>query len=491
MVQIKKGPAAGPANNKEITTMEDTTFEVKIPEGASLNKREESSLVNPVMAELLELIKPVDFRQKMNLEEDERPKQKHYVVLIVEGILEVAKAENYGLAVQNSFIYIFNGTYWAALDSNEFKMFLAEAGERMGHRELDCKHYTFRNELFQQFLATAYCPPPEPPQDVTLINLQNGTLEVSPKGFKLRKHRREDFLTYVLPFEYSPEASCPKFQAYLEEVQPDSSARQVLAEYVGYVFTRHIKLEKLLLLYGTGANGKSVFFDILNALLGKENISNFSLANLNEEHNRAQIVNKLLNYGSEIRGKIDTDVLKQMASGEPIQARLKYRNSFITDRYAKLAFNCNELPTEVEHNEAFFRRFIILPFEVTIPAERRNPSLAKEIIADELPGVLNWVLAALEKLLKQQKFTECNRVKEALARYRAESDSVAMFLEEEAYKPSATEHKPLKQLYQDYRPFCIDNGYRTVSNRTFSKRLKALGYEAKRISAGNVVFIEK
>lgn len=101
-------------------------------------------------------------------------------------------------------------------------------------------------------------------------------------------------------------------------------------------------------MYGTGANGKSVFFEIINSLLGNKNISNLSLGNLKEEHNRALIKNKLLNYGSEIRGNIEADIFKQLVSGEPIQARLKYGNTFIMRDYAKLAFNCNTLPKDVE-----------------------------------------------------------------------------------------------------------------------------------------------
>ena len=103
------------------------------------------------------------------------------------------------------------------------------------------------------------------------------------------------------------------------------------------------KLEKCLLLFGAGANGKSVLFEVINSLLGSNNISNLSLGNLKEEHNRALIKNKLLNYGSEIRGNIEADIFKQLVSGEPIQARLKYGNTFIMRNYAKLAFNTRPL----------------------------------------------------------------------------------------------------------------------------------------------------
>lgn len=63
--------------------------------------------------------------------------------------------------------------------------------------------------------------------------------------------------------------------------------------------------------------GGGAILEVINALLGKENITNYSLGDLREEHNRAMIANKLLNYGSEIKGHLDSDEFKQLASGEP------------------------------------------------------------------------------------------------------------------------------------------------------------------------------
>lgn len=63
-------------------------------------------------------------------------------------------------------------------------------------------------------------------------------------------------------------------------------------------------------------------------------------------------------------------------------------------------FSSNVLPREVEHTEGFFRRFLILEFDQTIPPERQNPNLAKEIIETELPGIFNWVVAGHQRLLR-------------------------------------------------------------------------------------------
>ena len=82
---------------------------------------------------------------------------------------------------------------------------------------------------------------------------------------------------------------------------------------------------------------------------------------------RAKLANKLVNYASEINGKLESAIFKQLVSGEPVEARLPYGEPFTLKQYAKLIFNCNELPKDVEHTNAYFRRFLIIPFDVTIP----------------------------------------------------------------------------------------------------------------------------
>ncbi|WP_206366746.1 DUF5906 domain-containing protein [Sphingobacterium sp. SGL-16] len=103
----------------------------------------------------------------------------------------------------------------------------------------------------------------------------------------------------------------PIFEKYLNTVIPDIEKQRVLAEYLGLVFIKNgnkaIKEEKALILYGTGANGKSIFFEVVNALLGDDNVNNYSLSSLTIHNGyfRAKIANKLVNYASEINGKLE------------------------------------------------------------------------------------------------------------------------------------------------------------------------------------------
>jgi putative DNA primase/helicase len=464
-----------------------------------IRKSKEATPHTEILHQLIEQFEPLDFEALANPHKDENFKLnlKHYLVLSIENVLQLAERNRWGLCKNHDFIYLYNGTFWVEIDKETFQKFLGEAAEKMGVAKFSARFYQFREQLFKQFLATAYLPTPEIRKDTVLINLKNGTFEISPKGTKLRPFDRSDFITYQLPFEYNPKAKAPIFEAYLNRVLPDPERQRVLAEYLGYVFIKHgtnsLKEEKSLILYGTGANGKSVFFEVVNALLGAENVSSYSLQSLTNDNGyfRAKLANKLVNYASEINGKLEASIFKQLVSGEPVEARLPYGQPFILRQYAKLIFNCNELPKDVEHTNAYFRRFLIIPFDVTIPEHEQDKNLHTKIIENELSGVFNWVLQGLNRLLEQKRFSECKAAQQAVEQYRLESDSVQMFLSENGYTVSVTNETPLKDMFNEYRIYSIESGLKPCSLRTFADRLRNSGYQIEKKNFGRIVNSEK
>lgn len=363
---------------------------------------------------LAEKVEEIDFHELAGASQgDEVPIWK-LIVIAVDEILRLAQYYHWGICKNKDFIYLYNGAYWFNLDSDRFMNFLGEVSHKLGIPELRSRHYEFRKKLLSQFHAVANMPPPKKESESSLINLKNGTLEIGSDGTRLRPFERDDFLTYQLPFSFDPDARAPKFQRYLRTVLPSQELRDILAEYIGYIFIPNniLKLEKTILLYGTGANGKSVFFDVINALLGRENVSTYSLQNLTDKpgYYRAMISNKLVNYASEINRKLDPTLFKQLVSGEPVEARLPYGQPFIMENYAKLIFNTNELPIDVEHTNAYFRRFLIIPFEVVIPESMQDKNLANKIIGKVLPGVLNWVVNGMKHLTQNKTFTQSDIV---------------------------------------------------------------------------------
>jgi len=407
-------------------------------------------------------------------------------VKILDNLQDVASREGFHLKSIELGNFIYTGAHWEEISFFEMQDWLHRVAERMGVTGTIAKQFRFVEGLAKQFVINFGSI--RKPTNKNLINLINGTFDTA--SFTLLRHNPEDDFLYTLPFNYDAKAICPQFNSYLSEVLPDKTSRIVLQEYIGYIFL-NIKLEKVAILYGSGANGKSVFLDIITALLGKENISNISMANLTREDGRytANIATTLLNICTDISNVInDSAIFKAMASGEAINAKPLYKDSYKLEEYAKLIFACNELPNTIDYSDGFFRRFLIINFPIQIEKEKQDPELANKIISNELSGILNWVIEGITRLKSQKHFTASDELAKTLEEYRQGCDSVAMFLSEERWIMSANDRFLLKKLYQDFCIYCDGAGYKRMTRNKFSDRLRILKYNLF-TSTGNLKYV--
>jgi putative DNA primase/helicase len=397
--------------------------------------------------------------------------QSEVIVVVVEFFRRWMGEEGLGAKILNGLPHLYSGTHWTPIEDANCSSLLGELTLKLGYSPAESRFFLFREKLLKQFYSEfSGTDGDETGSSKVLINFSNGTLEIRNGTDTLRTFAKADLLTYQLPFAYDEAARCPLFDRYLARVLPDISSQKVLSEFLGWIFLKDLKLEKFLLLYGGGHNGKSVIFDIVNQLLGEENITSLGLSSLMKVEKRFRLGHSLLNFGSEIKGNCDADLFKKLASGEPVEARRLYSDVYTMRRYARLAFNTNVLPKDTEQTNGFFRCFLIIPFNETITAEEKDPDLASKIIASELPGVFNWVMQGLRRLREARRFTECAAANQALETYRKESDSVAMFLDEEGFEKSDG-RTGKDDLYQCYRGYCQGAGFYPLTKVNFGKRL--------------------
>ncbi len=445
--------------------------------------------IKMIFRQLLKELDTPEIREKSgNINQMSKESATVKVVEVINGCID---SNNYKFCLKDGIIYCYNGMYWVKVQEDEMKLFIHSAVNVLGGSNAGRRHYKWKEDVYRQFMSEALFVPKEKTEGQTLINLRNGTFEITAEHQSLREYRAEDFLRYRLDFDYDPQATAPMFQKFLDRVLPDKDCQAVLSECMGYIFTKGLKLEKVLLLTGTGANGKSTFFTIATAIFGQDNVSSFSLQELTKgQYQRAELQDVIVNFCSEISGKMETAVFKQLASGEPVSARHIFGRPFTMTDYAKMVFLCNELPWQIEQTDAFFRRFIIIPFEQTIPEEERDPDLANKIIAAECSGVFNWMLDGLKRLLKNKRFTDSEVIRRQIELFRYERDTVAVFLDQNNYVPSILKLERLADLYDSYTVFCMGNRLRSVSRIAFSRKLHSYGYAMKREDVGYFVYIE-
>jgi putative DNA primase/helicase len=162
-----------------------------------------------------------------------------------------------------------------------------------------------------------------------------------------------------------------------------------------------------------------------------------------------------------------------------------YQRAFLLHQIPKLIFNTNELPFDIEQNDGFYRRFMLIHFDQTISEQEMDPELARKIIATELPGVFNWVLEGLQRISTDKQFSPCDAVAKALVEFREDHDPIRLFLSEIQAEPRHPEMSkmPLKMLYTRYVDYSKEFGYRSCALQAFSKRIQAMGYTVERKSS--------
>ncbi|HRI32357.1 MAG TPA: primase-like DNA-binding domain-containing protein, partial [Saprospiraceae bacterium] len=106
-------------------------------------------------------------------------------------------------------------------------------------------------------------------------------------------------------------------------------------------------------------------------------------------------------------------------------------------------------------------------------------------------GVFNWALKGLHSFIENKGFYDSPNVKLMLEQFETESDTVRQFLDEKNYEKSLKETILIKDLYNEYKPFCYDIGSRSLSKSNFIKRLTAAGYVIKRANSGITVNLHR
>jgi putative DNA primase/helicase len=183
-----------------------------------------------------------------------------------------------------------------------------------------------------------------------LLNVQNGTLDM--QTGQLRNHSRADLLTYVLPVEYDPGATCPTWDTFIDRVTGgDGDLAAFLSRAVGYTLSGVTTEQCLFFLYGRGANGKSTFVETVMALMGALGHKARAQAIMVAERGRipnevAALAGKRLVVTSEFNegGRLDEGLVKDMTGGDAVSARFLHHEPFAFKPTFKLWLYGNHKP---------------------------------------------------------------------------------------------------------------------------------------------------
>lgn len=291
-----------------------------------------------------------------------------------------------------------------------------------------------------------------------------------------------DLVLKSLGTTYDANATCPEWDKFLSSImQGNTEMIGYLQRLVGYFLTTSTKEQEIYYFYGTGANGKSTFLDLVKILLGTYSQklasetfiksfggerSNFTLSNI------AKLAGARLALTDETptgRVAFDTQSLKSISGDDEITGRALYANTITFQSTAKIVMYGNDKPHSDVNDEGFWRRFRFIKFAYIVPEEERDKGLLDKL-KDELPGILNWALVGLNEW-KMHGLNTPKVVMDDTQSYRTEQDTVSEYLSGN----TITEHDVITStasLFELYEKWCSNNAVEKENMASFSRRAK-------------------
>jgi P4 family phage/plasmid primase-like protien len=320
--------------------------------------------------------------------------------------------------------------------------------------------------------------------DPWLLNTPGGVCDL--RTGKLRPAVREDYMTRITGA--APGRECPLWQTFLFRITDgDEELQRYLQRMCGYSLTGMTREHALFFLYGTGANGKSVFLNTFTGLMGDyaRTAPVEAFIDSKNEHHPTDLAGL---QGARLIAAVETETgrrwaeskLKSLTGGDPIAARFMRQDFFQYTPQFKLVVAGNHKPGLRTVDEAIRRRFNLLPFTVTIPPGERDLELSEKLRA-EWDGILQW---AVEGCLEWQRtgLHPPKAISDATESYFAAEDALARWMEDCTDKRDGA-WESATALFRDWKAWAESSGEYVGSQKQFSENLAARGVAKVRTKA--------
>jgi putative DNA primase/helicase len=320
-----------------------------------------------------------------------------------------------------------------------------------------------------------------------LLGVPNGTVDL--RTSELLAPNRECFITKSTAVPFDPKSRCPRWEDFVLEIMDgDQELAAFLQRLAGYALWGDNPEQVVVILYGTGSNGKSTFVSTIQEVLADyakqiDPTSLMAARHVSAGGPRDDLVRLYrVRYAVAVESgegdQLDEGLIKMVSGGDKIYARGMYAKKgieFTPEFLLMLATNHKPLIRGTDY--AIWRRLILIPFEQAFKDHERDRGLADTLKAEH-PGILAWMVAGCRQW-RSDGLNSPLKVRDATQAYRTEMDILNDWIDDCCSRdPAAT--TPVADLYQSYKNWCELEGRKAYSSPWLSRNLEGQGFPSKK-----------
>lgn len=303
-----------------------------------------------------------------------------------------------------------------------------------------------------------------------IFNFRNCVLDL-PSG-EQHEHSEIYMSSVQAGYDYDPEADCVLWKKFIREIMAEREASMLLLqEMTGYILYTNSSLQKCFFLMGDGANGKSVFLNVIRAVFGEENVSNVEMSSLIEPFQRINLINSLVNISTETSSNVKgaESIFKQIVVGDTINGCYKNKDFVNFNPRCVMISACNEYIKSRDTTSGFLRRICFIDFPCKFEGDNADPELESKLKI-ELAGIFNWAYEGYRRLCEQKHFTETPEQQVMMDEFVQIMNPVAAFIRETLSDRVGSIER--KVLYEEYTSWCKSAGHEPQSRNKFMQSFR-------------------
>ncbi|CQR25016.1 Phage DNA polymerase [Streptococcus varani] len=326
-----------------------------------------------------------------------------------------------------------------------------------------------------------------------LLNTPEATIDLSQGLSGVKDHDSADYLTKMTTASPSDKGK----ELWQETLDTffcgDNELVTYVQEIVGMAAIGKVYQEHMIIAYGSGANGKSTFWNTIARVLGNysgklsaEALTMSVRRNVSPE--MAELKGKRLIIASEMSEgmRLNTAMVKQLCSTDEILAEKKYKAPFHFVPSHTLVLYTNHLPKVGANDDGIWRRLIVIPFNAKITDRSDIKNFADYLYDEAAPAIMSWIIEGAEKAIKANfKLTLPQVVSDSVSAYREANDWLGQFLGDCCEIGDQLTEKS-GELYSAYRSYCVKVNEYTRSTTDFYTALANAGFTKKKTKKGMI-----